>query len=100
MQLAVVIVVADEQSAERLRARALTLGVAANDELLLVDALDLQPVAAPCTRLVRGVGALRHHALEAQAERSLIERLAVLLDVVDETDVLARDEGTAQERQA
>ena len=71
-----VLVVADEQGAE-LGARALRRREAADHELLLGVALQLQPVArAPAG--VGAVGALGDHALEALPARLAVELLAVL----------------------
>ena len=56
--------------------RPLGLGEAADDELLLVGALDLEPAAAP-GRLVRLVPPLRDDALEAEATGLAEEALAL-----------------------
>src|SRR3954454_3875367 len=77
-QLAV-LVVADEQRAE-LRARAARRGEAADHELLLVRALQLQPVAR-ATVHVAAVCALGDQALEALPAGFAVEALAVRVAV-------------------
>src|SRR4051794_9983257 len=68
------VVVAEQQRAE-LGARALRSGEAADDELLALLALELQPVAR-AGGAVRAVGALGDHALPALAARLGEQRLA------------------------
>ena len=79
-QLAVGIVHAEEQRADA-AAPALRVGEAADDELLLLDALGLLP-AAPATGHVGRVAPLRDDALERHAARVTEERLAVARDVI------------------
>src|SRR5712692_10088480 len=69
--------VAEEQGAERL-ARALALGVAADDELAALRGLDLEPQARALARFVLAVFALGDGALEAARKRRRIQGFTVL----------------------
>ncbi len=83
-ELALVVVDADEQAADA-RARSLRLGEAADDELLALDALDLEPVTRS-TREVRAVAALADDALEPVFAGLLEEGLGLVDDVRGVTD--------------
>src|SRR5437763_3195492 len=69
---------AEHERAEASAPAPLTLGVAADHELLPAVCLDLQPVAAAAPRLVARDGALRHHALEPLLPRRLEQGFPVL----------------------
>src|SRR5215468_11441002 len=75
------VVVHSEEQRTDAGAAALGIGEAADHELLLLDALRLQPAPA-AARPVRRVPALRDHALERHAARLPEERLAASHHVI------------------
>src|SRR5439155_12796212 len=74
---------AEHERPEAARAPALPLRVAADDELLAVVRLELQPVPRTLALEVARALALRHHALEALLQGSVVERLAVIEELGD-----------------
>ena len=95
-QRALLVVHAHEEGAEP-RARSGRLCEAADDELLAVRALALEPgPGAPARVLV--AGALGHHALELLQARLLVDRGALPVDVVAVADDLAQRLAAAPEQ--
>ncbi len=78
------LVIAEQQRADQ--AAALVGGlVADDDQLLIVGAFDLKPIAG-ATGVIRRIGALRHDALEMQIAGVLEHGRAVGLEVIAEAD--------------
>ena len=94
-----VLLVAHQQRAE-VRARPLRRGEAADHELLLEVALELEPVARAGGRAVRAVCALRDQPFEALAAGLAEQLRAVLVAVRAVAHPPAELEGLAQERLA
>src|SRR5436309_11654505 len=92
------LVVADQQRAE-LGARAARRRVAADDELLLGAALELQPVARAAVDVGR-IGALGDQPLPLLAARLAEQRFAVAVTVRGEADRAVERERRPQERLA
>jgi hypothetical protein len=88
-----VIVIAEQQRAQ-VGAAAARRCEAADHELLLGRALELQPITRAAA-LVRALGTLRDDAFPALAARVVIQRLAVAVAVVCQAYRVAEDEGTA-----
>src|SRR3954454_22093509 len=91
-------VVADEERAED-RAAALRRREAADHELLLGRALELEPVAAAAVD-VRGVGALGDQPLPAMGARVAVVVLAVRVAVRGEADVAVEVQRSLEHRLA
>src|SRR3989442_1422833 len=81
------------------RARPLRVRVAADHELLALDALDLAPLGAAAAQVAR-VGPLRDHSLQARLAGGVQERRAVALDVVGVAHRSGRRQELAEERLA
>src|SRR2546425_843701 len=81
------------------RARPLRVRVAADHELLALDALDLAPLGAAAAQVAR-VGPLRHHSLQARLAGGVQERRAIALDVVGVAHRSGRRQELAEERLA
>ena len=79
----VVVVIADEQRAERRGPRPRPRTVAADDHLLRLRRLDLEPRGPTAARLVDAVHALGHDAFESEPCRRGVERLAAVHGVLD-----------------
>src|SRR5581483_302107 len=77
-ELAALVPDREHERTEALRAPALPLRVAGDQELLARARLDLQPVARAPARLVARVLLLRDHTLEPLGDDRLVERLAVV----------------------
>jgi hypothetical protein len=95
-QFAVTVVVTEEQRAES-DPGALRVGVAADDELLPVLALELQPVPV-ASALVGGIGPLGDQALPAVPAGLREVLLAVAVAVRGEPERVTEVECTAQQR--
>src|SRR5207249_5298088 len=80
-------------------ARPLRVGVAADHELLALDALDLAPLGAATAEVAR-LSPLRDHAFQARLAGGGQERRAVALDVVGVAHRSGRGEELAEERLA
>jgi hypothetical protein len=98
VQLAVGAVVAEQQRAEP-DAGSLRVGEPADDELLAVQALELQPVPAAPGPVGR-VGTLGDDPLPAQAARFGVVRLAVAVPVLGESQRAAERQQIAQHQLA
>src|SRR3954447_10388712 len=91
-----VLVVADEQRAEA-DARALRLGEAADHDLLLEEALELEPVTR-AAGAVRRIGALGDHALPALRARALVRRSRRAVQRLAQREGVARHDDVLERR--
>ena len=82
-ELPLLVVLAEQERAERARTPALALRVPADDELVVPVRLDLDPVVGASPRLVRRTGSLREDPLEALFLGGAEQSLAVVEQLRD-----------------